>query len=101
MFSAIFLPLTLVAGIYGMNFVYMPELDERWGYPMALGMMLVIAVGLWLYFVRRGFIGGPKLRQLLKPASAVGRVGRGLASAAVQPVRAATRWTNGDDGTDD
>ncbi len=98
-FSAIFLPMTLVAGIYGMNFEYMPELDERWGYPMSLAMMAVIAIGLWLYFVRRGFIGGPKLRQLLKPARVVGRVGRGLASAAVQPVRAATRWTL-DDGSD-
>jgi magnesium transporter len=95
-FSAIFLPMTLVAGIYGMNFARMPELDERWGYPGALASMAVIAVSLWLYFVRRGFIGGPKLRQMLKPARAVGRVGRGLASAAVQPVRAATRWTNGD-----
>jgi magnesium transporter len=95
-FSAIFLPMTLVAGIYGMNFERMPELDERWGYPAALGMMAVIAIALWLYFLRRGFIGGPKLRQILKPARAVGRVGRGLASAAVQPVRAATRWTNGD-----
>jgi magnesium transporter len=95
-FSAIFLPMTLVAGIYGMNFERMPELDEPWGYPTALGMMALIAIALWLYFVRRGFIGGPKLRQIMKPARAVGRVGRGLASAAVQPVRAATRWTNGD-----
>lgn len=100
-FSAIFLPMTLVAGIYGMNFEQMPELDEPWGYPMALGMMAVIAAVLWLYFVRRGFIGGPKLRQVLMPARVVGRVGRGLASAAVQPVLAATRWTAGDDSTDD
>lgn len=95
-FSAIFLPMTLVAGIYGMNFVHMPELDERWGYPMALGVMAVIAAGLWIYFVRRGFIGGPKLRHVLKPARAVGRAGRGLASAAVLPVVAATRWTAGE-----
>lgn len=100
-FSAIFLPMTLVAGIYGMNFEYMPELDDRWAYPGALGLMVVIAIGLWLYFVRRGFIGGPKLRKLIKPARAVGRVGRGLASAAVQPVRAATRRNNGDGGAPD
>ena len=98
-FSAIFLPMTLVAGIYGMNFQRMPELDEGWGYPMSLALMATIAIALWLYFVRRGFIGGPKLRKLLTPAHAVGRVGRGLASAAVQPVRAATR-RNGDGGTD-
>lgn len=99
-FSAIFLPLTLVAGIYGMNFRHMPELDDRWAYPASLGIMALIAVGLWLYFVRRGFIGGPKLRKALKPARAVGRVGRGLASAAVQPVRAAARQFDGDPGPD-
>jgi magnesium transporter len=41
--STIFLPLTFVAGIYGMNFTYMPELDEPWGYPAALALMLGIA----------------------------------------------------------
>ncbi len=96
-FSAIFLPLTLVAGIYGMNFHHMPELDEPWAYPTALGFMVVLGVALWLYFVRRGFIGGPKLRAALKPARVAGRMGRGLASAATQPVRAATRRFNGDD----
>jgi magnesium transporter len=95
-FSAIFLPLTLVAGIYGMNFRHMPELDDRWAYPGALAAMVAIGFGLWLYFVRRGFIGGPKLHSLTRPARAAGRVGRGLASAAVQPVRAANRRINGD-----
>jgi magnesium transporter len=95
-FSAIFLPMTLVAGIYGMNFELMPELDERWGYPFALGTMALIAIALWLYFVRRGFIGGPKLRSVLGPARAAGRVGRGLATAAALPVRVATRKLNGD-----
>jgi magnesium transporter len=95
-FSAIFLPMTLVAGIYGMNFRHMPELDDRWAYPAVLGLMAVIAGGLWLYFLRRGFIGGPKLRKVLMPARAVGRVGRGLASAAVAPARAATRRNDAD-----
>jgi len=95
-FSAVFLPLTLVAGIYGMNFEHMPELDEPWGYPAALGLMAFIGAVLWLYFVRRGFIGGPKLRSILAPAKAAGRVGRGLASAAVLPVRVASRALNGD-----
>jgi magnesium transporter len=35
--------ITLIAGIYGMNFVYMPELDWRFGYPFAIGLMAVIA----------------------------------------------------------
>jgi hypothetical protein len=58
--------------------------------------MVAVGAGLWLYFVRRGFIGGPKLRSVLGPARVAGRVGRGLASAAVLPVRAATRKMNGD-----
>jgi magnesium transporter len=95
-FSAIFLPLTLVAGIYGMNFEQMPELDEGWAYPTTLATMAVIGIGLWLYFVRRGFIGGPKLRDLTRPGRTAGRVGRGLASAAVVPVRAAARKLNND-----
>lgn len=40
--STVLLPMTLVAGIYGMNFEHMPELKWEWGYPMALGLMLVV-----------------------------------------------------------
>jgi magnesium transporter len=42
--SLIFMPPTLVAGIYGMNFKLMPEIDWQWGYPMALGIMLIAAI---------------------------------------------------------
>ena len=55
-FSAIMLPLSLVAGIYGMNFTFMPELSKRWGYPMALGIMAVIALGLLGWFRRKKWI---------------------------------------------
>jgi len=48
--SAIFLPLTLVAGIFGMNFQYMPELGYRYGYFVALGGMLALAVVLLIIF---------------------------------------------------
>ncbi len=89
--SSIFLPLTLVAGIYGMNFQYMPELERHYGYFASLVAMVVIAGGMWVYFVRRGFIGGPKMRDLARPAKAAGRVGRGLASAATLPLRVTTR----------
>ena len=41
--SAVFLPLTLLAGIYGMNFENMPELQESYGYPAVLGLMVMIA----------------------------------------------------------
>lgn len=46
----VFLPPTLIASIYGMNFEYMPELSWTWGYPMALGLMVVSAVVPWLIF---------------------------------------------------
>lgn len=46
--AALFLPPTLIASIYGMNFTDMPELDQPWGYPMAIGLMIGTAVGIWL-----------------------------------------------------
>ncbi len=46
----VFLPPTLIASIYGMNFEHMPELSWPWGYPMALGAMVVSAVVPWAFF---------------------------------------------------
>lgn len=46
----VFLPPTLIASIYGMNFAVMPELQWRWGYPMALGLMVLSAVIPWALF---------------------------------------------------
>ncbi|WP_103258849.1 magnesium transporter CorA family protein [Tabrizicola aquatica] len=46
----VFLPPTLIASIYGMNFVHIPELQWSWGYPMALGMMVLSALVPWLIF---------------------------------------------------
>jgi magnesium transporter len=54
--AVIFLPPTLVAGVFGMNFHYMPELNWHYGYPLSLGLMLVTAVGPYLYFKKRGWI---------------------------------------------
>jgi magnesium transporter len=54
--AVVFLPPTLVASVYGMNFTHMPELDEPWGYPMALAMMLASAVLPILWFKRRGWL---------------------------------------------
>ena len=48
--AAVFLPPTLIASIYGMNFHVMPELDWWWGYPMAMVMMLASAAGTFLFF---------------------------------------------------
>jgi magnesium transporter len=50
--SAILMSVTLVAGIYGMNFKYMPELEWRYGYAGTLGAMLIIALVIYLYFRR-------------------------------------------------
>jgi len=54
--TAIFVPLTFVAGIYGMNFAHMPELAYRWGYFAVLGVMLVIGLGLLWLFRRRKWL---------------------------------------------
>jgi len=57
-FSAIMMPLTLIAGIYGMNFEHMPELHWLHGYPFALGLMAATAGVMILWFWRKGWIGG-------------------------------------------
>ena len=62
-FSALILPMTLVAGIYGMNFQHMPELRWILGYPFALGLMAVIAIALLVFFRRKGWIGQPHGRR--------------------------------------
>ncbi len=54
--AVVFLPPTLIAGIFGMNFHYMPELSWRYGYPISLALMLVSAIGPYLYFKKRGWI---------------------------------------------
>ena len=54
--ATIFIPLTFVAGIYGMNFGYMPELTWRGGYFAVLGLMLVIALLMVIYFRRKRWL---------------------------------------------
>jgi magnesium transporter len=54
--ATIFIPLTLVAGIYGMNFRYMPELDWVWGYPMVYVVMLAIGAVMLMYFRRKKWL---------------------------------------------
>jgi magnesium transporter len=55
MLSAVFLPLTFIAGIYGMNFEYMPELDEPYAYFFVLGLMLVIGAGMLSFLYLKGW----------------------------------------------
>ena len=54
-FSAIMLPLTVIAGVYGMNFDNMPELHTRYGYFGALALMAIVALVLAIYFWRKGW----------------------------------------------
>lgn len=54
--ATIFIPLTFIVGIYGMNFVYMPELGQRWAYPAVWGIMIAVAAGLIAYFKRKDWL---------------------------------------------
>jgi magnesium transporter len=56
-FAAIFVPLTFITGIYGMNFDHMPELRLRLGYPLVVLLMAAIAGAMLLWFRRRGWLG--------------------------------------------
>jgi magnesium transporter len=57
--ASIFIPLTFLAGVYGTNFDYLPELNWRWAYFAFWGVMIVLVVGMLLYFRHKGWIGHP------------------------------------------
>jgi magnesium transporter len=66
--AAIFLPLTLLAGIYGMNFEYMPELTWRWGYFAVLGLMAVVIIGVsWWLWLRNVITLGRRRATFIRP----------------------------------
>ena len=54
--ATVFMPLTFIVGVYGMNFNYMPELHWKWGYPAVLGVMLCIGVCMWILFKRKKWL---------------------------------------------
>ena len=54
--ATIFIPLTFIAGIYGMNFKYMPELQWRWGYEAILLIMVAVAIVMLIYFRRKKWL---------------------------------------------
>ncbi|MDR2485227.1 MAG: magnesium/cobalt transporter CorA [Treponema sp.] len=54
--STIFIPLTFIVGVYGMNFSYMPELDYLYAYPIIWGVMVIIAAGMLIFFKRRHWL---------------------------------------------
>jgi magnesium transporter len=53
--TTIFMPLTFIVGVYGMNFHYMPELGWHWGYFTVLGLMAALGVGMYVWFRRKGW----------------------------------------------
>jgi magnesium transporter len=58
-FSAFFLPLTFIVGIYGMNFEAMPELRSKYGYPAVLLIMLGVSTAIFIWFRRRVWLRRP------------------------------------------
>ena len=83
-FSAIMLPLALIAGLWGMNFAEIPGETVENGFWVLVGIMVLLAIGVWIYFSRRGFIGAPRLRDLPKA------VGLGLFTVGTAPIRVVT-----------
>jgi magnesium transporter len=59
-FSSIILPINLIASIYGMNFAHMPELQWRYGYVWAIGIMIVVGTLMLLWFGRAGWLPGKR-----------------------------------------
>lgn len=91
-FSAILLPLGLLAGIWGMNFANIPLADHEHGFKSMMITMGVVATVVWVYFRRRGFIGGPTLRDIPR------FVGMSLVTLGSAPLRAASSLLRGSDG---
>jgi len=55
-FAAIFIPLTFIAGVYGMNFQYMPELSLPWAYPAVWIVIILVSVSLLVYFKHKKWL---------------------------------------------
>lgn len=56
LFSAFFLPMSFIVGVYGMNFENMPELKQPWGYAAVWGLLIATFAGIYIWFVRKGWI---------------------------------------------
>ena len=56
MFASIFIPLTFIAGIYGMNFEYMPGLKWEYGFFVTCGFMMALGLGMFFYFKKKKWL---------------------------------------------
>lgn len=56
MVATLFIPLTFIAGIYGMNFEYMPELGWKYSYPIVWGLMIIVVIGMTIFFRRKKWL---------------------------------------------
>ncbi|WIV12974.1 magnesium transporter CorA family protein [Proteiniborus sp. MB09-C3] len=54
--ATFFAPLTVITGIYGMNFIYMPELQWQYGYPIAMGIMTIVSIGLYIFMKKKKWL---------------------------------------------
>lgn len=54
--ATVMMPPVVIAGIYGMNFKYIPELNKPWGYPFSIGLMLALSFGTWFFFKRKKWV---------------------------------------------
>lgn len=54
--SSLFIPLTFIVGVYGMNFEFMPEIHWKWGYLMVWGIMFIVIIGMMIYFTKKGWL---------------------------------------------
>lgn len=92
--ATLFIPLTFIAGLYGMNFPDMPEYRWKYGYPFALGLMALVGGGMYYYFRKRGIFRGPSVGKREARSAAPSRAASTLsepAATAPVPGRAAPR----------
>lgn len=91
-YTALILPLTLIAGVYGMNLARLPGANHPWAFPATVVAMAALTIAQWAYFLARGFVG----RRQPAPRG----IGGGLARLARIPVALAETLV-GDDGSED
>ncbi len=83
--SSIFVPMSFISGVYGMNFENMPELNNPWSYPIALTVMAAIAFSMLFMFFRRGWLGPTTLKASRVSEELTIQINNGLEIPAADP----------------